>query len=459
MRRHTLPIALLTLVAMLPAGIARGEEPTWKIGLAKAKITPEKPFWMAGFSARTRPAEGTLQDLWIKVLVLEAADGQVGVVLTSDLLGIPKTIYDNVCRELDQKSGLGRAQLRLTASHTHSGPALRNMLYDAYPMGDDQRPLIEAYSARLEQTIVATVLEAMHHRVPATLWAGEGTARFAVNRRTNDESKLLEMIRQGIPPKGPSDFTVPVLAVRSPQGKLLAVVMGYAAHTSAMNLKEYPYHYSGDYAGYAQVTLEKALPGAQTMFFQGCGSDQSAAPRGTLARCIEMGESLARAVREVLQKPMRPLAPRLATRFQFVKLDFQPPTRQYLEATAKAKDFTARWAKRLLDQLDRGESLASNYPEYPVQVWKLGENQLWIAMGGEVAVDYALAFEKKYGASTWVSGYSNDVMAYIPSRRIWEEGGYQAGAFPVYGLPAVRWSPDIQSRIASAVGQLVDQAK
>jgi len=70
-------------------------------------------------------------------------------------------------------------------------------------------------------------------------------------------------------------------------------------------------------------------------------------------------------------------------------------------------------------------------------------------------VDYALRFKKELGAGVWVTGYANDVMAYIPSRRLWEEGGYQAGAFEVYGLPATRWCPDIEDRIAGAVRRSV----
>jgi len=46
-------------------------------------------------------------------------------------------------------------------------------------------------------------------------------------------------------------------------------------------------------------------------------------------------------------------------------------------------------------------------------------------------------------------------MAYIPSRRVWEEGGYEAGAFPVYGLPTQRWTPDIEERITACVDRLV----
>jgi neutral ceramidase len=156
---------------------------------------------------------------------------------------------------------------------------------------------------------------------------------------------------------------------------------------------------------------------------------------------------------------MTPLDARLETAFEFVKLDFEPATKAYLEKTSLNTDYSSRWAKRLLAELDRGETFATSYPEYPVQVWRLGGRQLWIALGGEVAVDYALMFKKKYGPNTWTASYANDVMAYIPSRRIWEEGGYQAGAFPVYGLPAVRWTPDIEKRIVDGVDRLVGGMK
>lgn len=426
---------------------------TWKAGFARAKITPAQPFWMAGFGDRTQPAEGTLHDLWIKVLVLEDAAGHLGLILTSDLLGIPKGIYEKLCAALKEKHGLSRRQLMLTASHTHSGPVLSDALYDIYPLDERQLALIGEYSEFLTKTILETAAKALAVRSPVTLWAGVGHAEFALNRRTNDESKLPEMIRRGEKPKGPSDFDVPVLAVRNPEGKLLAAVFGYAAHTSA--LCRDPYLYSGDYAGVCQTVLEERHPGAQAMFYQGCGSDQSAAPRGTLKECLSIGRQLADAVETAIEGKMQPLDPRLRTAFEFAPLPFQPVARQHLEKTAKSSNYQGRWARRLLAELAAGKTFAESHPEYPVQAWVLGKDQLWIALGGEVAVDYSLMFKKEFGPKTWVAGYTNDVMAYIPSRRVWEEGGYQAGAFEVYGLPAARWTPDIQKLITACVDRLV----
>jgi len=48
--------------------------------------------------------------------------------------------------------------------------------------------------------------------------------------------------------------------------------------------------------------------------------------------------------------------------------------------------------------------------------------------------------------------------AYIPSRRVWEEGGYEGGPhLDEYGRPAWRWKGDIEDRIAASVHRVVEQ--
>src|SRR3989339_507623 len=111
-------------------------------------------FWMAGFGARTKPADGKLDDLWVRALALEAPDGRRGGVFTLDLVGIPKNIYDKACDEIHRRHSLERSQIMFCNSHTHSGPVLRDALQDIYPLDQRQRDLIEEYSQWLEKTIV-----------------------------------------------------------------------------------------------------------------------------------------------------------------------------------------------------------------------------------------------------------------------------------------------------------------
>src|SRR5262249_44720647 len=122
--------------------------------------------------------------------------------------------------------------------------------------------------------------------------------------------------------------------------------------------------------------------------------------------------------------------------------------------TKDANAIRKRWAERLLRKLDAGETFAPSYP-YPLHAWRLGET-LVIGMGAEAVVDYALRFKAKYGPGTWVCGDADDMLAYIPSRRVWGEGGYEGGPnLFEYGRPALRWAGDVEERIADAVHNLV----
>jgi hypothetical protein len=107
----------------------------------------------------------------------------------------------------------------------------------------------------------------------------------------------------------------------------------------------------------------------------------------------------------------------------------------------------------MLRELDTRGVLPTSYP-YPLSVWRLGDQLTWIALGGEVVVDYSLRLKRELGPGTWISAYSHDVMAYIPSRRVWDEGGYEGGgAMIYYGLPT-RWAADAEERIIAAVKKL-----
>src|SRR5262249_56566679 len=105
---------------------------TWRAGVAKVRITPEKPMWMSGYANRTKPAEGTLHDLWAKALVLEDPDGRRCVLVTMDLVGIPRELSRAVCADLEKKYHLPRAAILLAVSHTHTSPRVASTLHTMY---------------------------------------------------------------------------------------------------------------------------------------------------------------------------------------------------------------------------------------------------------------------------------------------------------------------------------------
>jgi hypothetical protein len=114
-----------------------------------------------------------------------------------------------------------------------------------------------------------------------------------------------------------------------------------------------------------------------------------------------------------------------------------PPSRDELERQMQTGDtYHQKWAAAMLKTLDQDGHLPAEYA-YPLEVWQLGNDLTLVALAGEVVVDYDLRLKKELGAERlWVTAYCNDVFAYIPSRRILDEGGYEGGgAMVYYGLP------------------------
>lgn len=421
----------------------------WKAGVAKVNITPERSMWLAGYGSRTEPSSGTLHDIWAKALALEDAAGNRSVLVTADILGWPKGMSDEIRSRLNEELNLTKAQVLLNSSHTHTGPVLEHSLVDIYPLDEDERRKVQEYSDELVEMTVQLVREAYEDLSPAEIFSGSGSARFQVNRRNNDAATLFRQHDLN----GPNDYAVPVLKVTAPGGQLRALTFGYACHPTVLSDNEW----SGDYPGVAQMELEKEHPGAVAMFFQGAGADQNPLPRRTVPLARQYGRTLAAAVDRVIEEDdMQPLEPSLSTAYTEVELDLNaPPTREELARHAEsATGYQKRWAERMLEKAERGESFRESYP-FPLQVWRMGDQNIF-ALGGELLVDYSIQLKEMFGYDSIVMGYSNDVMAYIPTAEVLHEGGYEgASSQVVYGLPA-KWSYDIETRILS---QMTDLAK
>lgn len=438
-------------LASLLALSARADEAAWKAGVARVDITPELPIWLAGYGARNRPADGVLDALSAKSLALEDAQGNRAVLVTVDLAGISRELTAEVCRRIETRHGVPRSAVAICTSHTHSGPSLRGFLQPLFAFDADQQRRIDAYTDKLLDDLADVAGTAVASLAPARLSHAQGKATFAVNRRNNVE-KEVPQLRSAQALVGPVDHDLPVLLVHGAEGSLRAIVAGYACHATVMD----GYRVSGDWPGAAQNEIERRHPEAVALFWAGCGADQNPLPRRTTELLNQYGQEFADEVDAVLRGPFAPLRAELQTRYREIPLPFGPlPARADLEAqfakqTAATRE--GRWAKHLLDIWDREGALPSDYP-YPVQAWRLGD-VTWLFLGGEVVVDYSLRLKAELAATAWIASYANDVMGYIPSRRVLAEGGYEGGLarFP-FGLPAP-WDPRVEELIVAAVRDL-----
>jgi hypothetical protein len=416
----------------------------YSVGVARVEITPETPMWMSGYADRLWPSQGSVHPLWAKALAIQDCRRSRAVVVTTDLIGLPREVTAPVASRVRERHGLERSRIVFNATHTHAGPLVWPTLKNMLPLGPkDERAAIE-YGRKLSDQLFSVIDMALSDLAPARVCYGEGTVDFAVNRR----ERTPEGVRIGINPVGPVDPRVPVLRIQSETGRLRAVVFGYACHNTASASDSY--RLNGDYAGFAQIELETRHPGAAAMFLMLCGGDQNPNPRGSIEVAASLGRRLAAEVDRVANTELREVCHPIRVAFETISLNFAPHTRQMFEDERRSSDpARVRRAKAMLAAYDDRRPIRQT--PYPIQALRFGPGFTILALGGEVVVAYALRLKKEYPGDVIVAGYSNDLMSYIPSQRILREGGYEAvDSMVFYGLPGP-YADDVEDRVLAGI--------
>lgn len=439
----------MKIVAVLLLAFTLHAEAALRAGAARVKITPPLPVWLSGYALRDHQANSVLMDIYAKALAID--DGHRGrvVIITTDLIGLPREVSDPAAARIQKTLGLKRSQILFNSSHTHTGPTIWPNLKVMLDLTEEQQRPLRAYAEQLTSDLVNVAVEAVRAEVPARLSFSQGEAGFAINRRVEHLRSL------GVDAPAPVDHSVPVIRVERGDGSLLAVLFGYACHNTTLTAAFY--EVSGDYAGYAQAAIERAHPGAIALFLMLCGGDQNPEPRSKQELAAQHGDELAAAVEKAMQTAQRPLNGPLKTVYKTINLTFAPHTRRQFEEESHNSDvFRRRRARLMLETYDRGKPIRSI--RYPIQVVRFGGATL-IALGGEVVVDYALRLKREFPEEPLVvAGYSNVVMSYIPSLRVLDEGGYEAeDAMIYYALPG-RYTDDVEKRIVSGVHDAMARA-
>jgi hypothetical protein len=443
--------------------VRAAEQPaSWRAGVARVDTTPSTPVRMAGYASRTAPSQGVAHPLTAKALALADAAGHKVVFVTCDIIAFRRSFTNWVTERLRVQHGLRREDVVLFASHNHAGPGLLEPT-DSSGATIPPRAGFEnnvAYTKELENKLVTLVGEALAKMEPATLSYGIGRAHFALNRR----EPTAKGIKLGKNPAGPTDESVPTLRVQNAAGKPLAIVFGYACHNTT--LRPDMTKIAADFAGYAQDRIEANYPGALALFVTGCAGDADPHPFGTLEMARDHGEELGAAVKFVLDHPawLTTLAGPLRTAYGETTIRFAGPTdrQAYEKLLADPNRGRGQHAKRMIESIDQGRPIRTEYPNYSVHAVALGNQLTLVALSGEVVVDYAIRLQKELGGEgrmLWVAAYANDVIGYIPSVRVLKEGGYEGGEAFYGSTWPTPFAEDVESIVIKAAHEVVKKVR
>jgi hypothetical protein len=234
-------------------------------GVGRVDITPPAGIAHANWGAQIHErAAGIDLPLWATALALRTGDITV-VIVDVDLIYLWDATASKTRQAVAAATGLPEEHVRLSYTHTHSGPSTTS---DRATWAGAGSELVPAYEASLPQRIASAAWSAVQSLRPARIAIGTGTCAIAVNRRFQRPEDGAVIVGRNW--EGPVDHNVPVLRIDGVGGEPLAAVVHYACHPITVGPDNDLI--TPDYPGMVKRVVEQAT-GATCLFLQGAAGD------------------------------------------------------------------------------------------------------------------------------------------------------------------------------------------
>lgn len=444
-------VTLILAFALTSFDVSGAESRKVSVGAAKADVTPTEPVVLAGYGGRQGPYQSIDTKLWARAMVI--GDESPVAVVVIDNCGVTRQITERLAKRLADH-GIEPSHLVVAATHTHNAPTLTGyapILWQGRTTPEQDR-LTDEYTTFAIEQMQAAVVQALQSRQPMSLEWVQGRATFGGNRRVVSGGRWAGF---GFQRSGPVDHSLPVLAARDASGTVRAVWANYACHCTTAGSQN---SVGGDWAGFANEWMEKEFPAAVSLMTIGCGADVGPQPSGNLDHAEQHGKAIATEVKKMLAGKTKRVATAPSVTSKRVKLPLEDPkTREHWESQQNASGFDGQLATFVLEQAEKTGSIPSDV-DYPLSVWKFGDDLAIVFMAGEVVVDYSVRLKHElHWERLWITAWANEMPGYIPSRRLLIEGGYETDFSQVYyGWPS-RYAVDVENILIDAVHELVGE--
>ena len=158
-----IPVVVLLVLSWAGLNSAQAE---LRVGVAAVKITPPTGTPMAGYYYE-RGSQDVIDDLYAKAAVLDDGSTKVALVVC-DLISLPRNTVLDARRLIEQQTGIPGGNVMISATHTHTGPALaRDSVRDNQDGGSSDPA--RKYTLELPSRIAQAVAEASGKLKPATV--------------------------------------------------------------------------------------------------------------------------------------------------------------------------------------------------------------------------------------------------------------------------------------------------
>lgn len=390
-----------------------------RVGAAAVGLEADDSMVIAG-GIGPRLVQGQEGELRAVAVVLEKAETRLAIV-ACDVLFTPRDLVDSALEAIESTTGIPRAHVMVSATHTHSAPSVTRV------HGYDRDPV---FAQRLQDSIVQAVRLA-HSRLDG----GDVQFYYHLGEEKTVGANSRQLLQDGmiywigamdgfVRPTGPFDPQLPVLAFRTTDSRWRAILYNHSTHTigSRQNNVRSPSFY-----GLAAQELEQEF-GTTVGFLEGAsGSTHNITGVSATEAVLRMKKAVHDALERATVHPTDQLAS-LKRPFQFKVRTFDDQTED-----ARVQQYCRKYAAGAAEEIAkvfrtmRGE-LAPHQGEVRetwLQVMALGDVAV-VGVPAEYFTGLGVEIKKRSPfPHTVVVELANDWIGYLPDREAHQLGGYQ----------------------------------
>lgn len=407
-------------------------------GAAQVEISPERLPVIVNAMFTERTADKVIDPLFAKALVLEDRRTRLAICVVDTCMA-PRPLLDRAKEIAAQATGIPAAQMLISATHTHSAPAAMGCLGSRADTN---------YAAALPPKIAAAIIRAWRNLAPAQIgWAAVDDWDHTYNRRwiRRPDRMLTDPFGQqnvrahmhpghqnpdALGPSGPVDPGLTVLALRSREGRPLALLANYSQHYYESPLL------SSDYYGRFALHLARLLaaeggsPPFVGLMSQGTSGDLMWMDYGSPRRAIgydAYGRELAERVAAAYQSISWRDAVTLRAAERHLSLRYRVPDENRLAWARRTVEALTNRLPQSLPEIYAGEALCLNerqQTELKLQVLQIGDLGI-TAIPNEVFAITGLKLKAQSPLQpTFNISLANGAEGYIPPPEQHALGGY-----------------------------------
>ncbi len=455
-----------------------------RAGVGRRCINPPPNIAHGGWGAQKHEqAEGIDMDMWVTALAL--SDGKTtAIVLDVDIQIITNQRGDEIRAAVSKATGLPLQSIRASATHTHSGPVpYKSWIEKGYEMVAPWFENVARWSAEAAS-------EAMANLQSVEVRAGRGECHINTNRRTVAPDGKLFL---GVNPDGACDHEVIVVRFDAANSNLLATLVNFTCHATIMGPPNRLI--TPDYPGAMKRVVEQAV-GGKCLFLQGSAGDQGPVQGFIKDTSVYknlggiLGLEAAKVAMELKSIPakhkFREVIPSGAplgsydvefpamrgTPVQVVDKEILVPLREGLPEKKPAEQKLNHWQEKLKAAREKRDEAAITEATYMARRADIqlrmaddfggktsaGVRTHFITFGDFVLVgcniepfcEIGMAIKKQSPFPvTFMCGYTNGRMAYMPTADEWTRGGYEVENSPFGQSAAEVLQKEILATLAS----------